>query len=155
MVTRPLFSEWNTSVLHPPGCYDVSDVLQNQALRKIVVPSSSSCSLKMKTESNTILRNVRIYLPKARSNRWKYLKSRRGFINSSVCYHLVVDLNIFGTKSQTEPAYEIKQKQNKRHFKSGSCKTENANTAATSACMTIKVTRSTNVLTNTHPEIYF
>ena len=64
----------------------------------------------MKTESNTILRNVGIYLPKARSNRWKYLKSRTGFITPSVGYHLVVDLNIFGTKSETEPAYKIKQK---------------------------------------------
>lgn len=62
----------------------------------------------MKTESNTILRNVGIYLPKAH-NRWKYLKSRTGFITPSVGYHLVVDLNIFGTKSQTEPAYKIKQ----------------------------------------------
>lgn len=105
-----MFSEWNTLILRPPGCYDVSDVLQNQALQKIVVTSSSGWSLNMKTESNTILRNVGIYLPKARSNRWKYLKSRTGFITPSVGYHLVVDLNIFGTKSETEPAYKIKQK---------------------------------------------
>jgi len=68
----------------------------------------------MKTENNTILRNVGIYLPKARSNRWKYLKSRTGFITPSVGYYLVVHLKIFGTKSQTEPAYKIKQKERKK-----------------------------------------
>jgi len=110
MVTRPLFSEWNTLILHPPECYNVSDVLQNQALWKIVVPSSSGWSLNMKTESNMIVRNVGVYLPKARSNRSKYLKSRTGFIAPSVGYHLVVDLNISRTKSETEPACKIKQK---------------------------------------------
>jgi hypothetical protein len=108
----------------------------------------------MKTESKTILRNVGIYSPKARSNRWKYLKSLTGFITPSVGYHLLIDFNIFGTKSQTEPAYKIKQTK-KSHFKSGSHKTENVNTTAISAYMTIKITRSTNVLTNTHSEIYF
>jgi hypothetical protein len=110
MVTRPLFSEWNLLVLHPLGYYDVCDVLQNHALRKTVISSSSGRSLNMKTESNTILRIVEIYLPKTRSNRWKYLKPRTGFITPSVGYHLVVCLNIFGTKSQTEPAYKIKPK---------------------------------------------
>ena len=57
-----------------------------------------------------IVRNFGVYLPKAWSNRWKYLKSCTGFIALSVGYHLVVDLNIFGTKSETEPAYKFKQK---------------------------------------------
>jgi len=48
-----------------------------------------------------IVRNVGVYLPKARINRWNYLKSRAGFMTPSVGYHLVVDLNIFGTKSET------------------------------------------------------
>jgi hypothetical protein len=151
MVTRPLFSEWNTLVLHPPGFYVVSDVLQSQALRQIVVPSYSRWTLNMMTESNTILRNVGIYLPKARSTRWKYFKSRTGFITPSIGYHQVVDFNIFGTKNQKEPEY--KNYTNKRNFKFGSRKTENANTAATSAYMTIKITRCTNLLTNNHSGI--